>query len=73
MIVLLTDGFYECVNNQGEQFGRDRIADIILQHHHRPARELLNAILDASRVFADGAKQEDDMTGVIILRMPEGD
>ena len=70
LIVLLTDGFYECSNGRHDQFGRERIAEIILQHHHRPAREVLNEILAACRVFADGLPQEDDMTGLIIRRLP---
>jgi serine phosphatase RsbU (regulator of sigma subunit) len=70
LIVLLTDGFYECANRAGDQFGKERITQIILEHHHRPAREILEEILAASRRFADGAEQADDMTGVIIRRLP---
>lgn len=70
LIVLLTDGFYEYSNAQREMFGQERIAEIILRHHHRPARELLNEILAATRTFANGAPQLDDMTGVIIRRLP---
>jgi serine phosphatase RsbU (regulator of sigma subunit) len=73
LIVLLTDGFYECSNMAGDQFGRERIAEIILQHHHRPARELLNELVEATKRFANGAPQEDDMTGVIIGRLTAAD
>jgi serine phosphatase RsbU (regulator of sigma subunit) len=70
LIVLLTDGFYEFHNPQGEMFGRDRVAEVILKHHHRPARELLEEILTSTREFAAGAPQDDDMTAVIIRRLP---
>lgn len=70
LIVLLTDGFYEFQDCDGMQFGKERVADVILQHHHRTSRELLNALLDATRAFGCGAPQLDDMTGVIIKRLP---
>ena len=38
LIILLTDGFYEYQNAQGELFGQERVAEIILRHHHRTAR-----------------------------------
>ncbi|HEV8607004.1 MAG TPA: SpoIIE family protein phosphatase [Tepidisphaeraceae bacterium] len=70
LIVLLTDGFYEYQNTSGELFGQERISEIILRHHHEPARTLLNEILAATQAFAGGAPQLDDMTGVIIRRLP---
>jgi serine phosphatase RsbU (regulator of sigma subunit) len=69
LIVLLTDGFFEYGNPEGELFGRDRIAQIIRANHFRPAREILSAILQAIREFARGAPQADDMTGLIIRRL----
>ena len=70
LIILLTDGFYEYRNHQGEFLGQERIADIVMRHHHLPARELLNEIMAATREFSGGAPQLDDMTGVIIRRLP---
>ena len=70
LIVLLTDGFYEYHNPQGEQFGHERIAEVILQRHHESARKILEEILKATREFAAGAPQNDDMTAVIIRRLP---
>ncbi|HEX4797387.1 MAG TPA: PP2C family protein-serine/threonine phosphatase [Humisphaera sp.] len=70
MIVLLTDGFYEFQNTKGELFGRDRIGEVILQHHHQPARDVLNEIIEATRRFAGAALQLDDMTAIVISRLP---
>jgi serine phosphatase RsbU (regulator of sigma subunit) len=69
LIVLLTDGFFEFQNEQREQFGRERVAEIIMKHHHLPARELLSELLAATSRFAGGAPQLDDMTGLIIRRL----
>jgi serine phosphatase RsbU (regulator of sigma subunit) len=68
LIILLTDGFYEYQNQKGELFGQERVAEIILKHHHRPARDMLSELLNATRAWADGAPQLDDMTGLIISR-----
>lgn len=70
LIVLLTDGFYEFQNEQRTHFGKQRVAEVILQHHHRTARELLNELLEATKAFGGGAPQLDDMTAVIIKRLP---
>ncbi len=70
LIILLTDGFYEYQNPHGELLGQQRIGDIILRHHHLPARDLLNQIISITHDFAEGAPQLDDMTGLIIPRLP---
>jgi serine phosphatase RsbU (regulator of sigma subunit) len=69
LIVLLTDGFYEYQNRAGELFGRERIAEMILQHHHLSARQILDHLLEETRRFANGAPQLDDMTGLLIRRL----
>jgi serine phosphatase RsbU (regulator of sigma subunit) len=71
LIVLLTDGFFEFQNPERELFGNEKVADIILKHHHLPARELLNRLLTATQEFARGAPQADDMTALIIRRLEE--
>lgn len=70
LIVLLTDGFYEFQNGDGTQFGKERVADVILQHHHRTSRELLDELLQATNAFGCGAPQLDDMTALLIKRLP---
>jgi serine phosphatase RsbU (regulator of sigma subunit) len=69
LIILLTDGFFEFQNPERELFGRDKVAEIILKHHHQPARELLNCLLEGTKEFARGAPQMDDMTALIIRRL----
>jgi phosphoserine phosphatase len=70
LIILLTDGFYEYLNPEKELFGSERVAEIILAHHHRTPREILDELLEATRQFARGAPQMDDMTGLVIRRLP---
>ena len=69
LLVLLTDGFYEFQNPAGEQFNQDRVAEVVSHYHDRPSKVILAELLGATRSFADGAPQLDDMTAVIIKRL----
>ena len=69
VMILLTDGFYEYQDNSDNFFGKERVAEIVLRYHDRPARELLNELLAATQQFAHGAPQLDDMTGLVIRRL----
>jgi len=72
LVVLLTDGFYEYRSADDEDmFGRERLADVILRHRGLCAHDLLNEILAAIRDFGKDAPQLDDMTALIIRRLPE--
>ena len=68
IIMLLTDGFYEWTNPAGDQFGADRTAQILLDNAAKPAQQILRTIRDAVRDFAQGTKQADDLTAIIIKR-----
>jgi phosphoserine phosphatase len=68
ILVLLSDGIYEYHNAQGEQFGEQRVEDLVRAHHDKPMAELSALLLQAVRDFAQGAPQEDDMTVVLVKR-----
>ena len=72
MLVLLTDGFYEWDRPDGEQFGTERIADLIRQHHHLPTAEFIQVIYRSVVEFSAGTRQGDDLTAVIVRREPAG-
>jgi len=68
VFVLLTDGFYEYQNAAGDQFGNEGVGTSIAAHADRPAAQILEALLEATLTFADGAPQDDDLTAIIIRR-----
>lgn len=68
ILVLLSDGIYEYHDASGEQFGEQRVVDIVQAHHGKPAAELSAILLDAVKTFANGAPQEDDITVVLVKR-----
>lgn len=57
LLVLLTDGVTEVVNDQGEEFGDERIARLIGDNADLPLPELHALIIDA--VTRHGAQQDD--------------
>lgn len=69
MLILLTDGFYEWDRGDGEQFGTERVVDLIRQHRARPAKEIIEAIYAELLGFAGESIQADDLTAVIVKRI----
>jgi len=68
ILVLLSDGFYEYHDVDGEQFGEDRVQEIVRAHGDRPMTDLMAMLFAAVDAFAKGAPQEDDMTAVLVKR-----
>ncbi|MCK4850697.1 MAG: SpoIIE family protein phosphatase [Phycisphaerae bacterium] len=68
IIMLLTDGFYEWTDPSGELFGADRAGKILRDNASKPAGQILQAIREAVRNFAQGTRQTDDLTAIIIKR-----
>jgi sigma-B regulation protein RsbU (phosphoserine phosphatase) len=65
-LVLYTDGVVEVMNPSGEMFGVERLEDVI--RRQGAARDLVDAVVDATRAFAGRRGYEDDFTLVIIRR-----
>jgi serine phosphatase RsbU (regulator of sigma subunit) len=68
IVVLITDGFLEWENISGEQFGTDRLSDIIRQFSDREPEVIIAELYDAVLKFASGTPQQDDLTAVLIKR-----
>jgi sigma-B regulation protein RsbU (phosphoserine phosphatase) len=63
-LVLFTDGVSEAVNPDGEQFGEERIVELVAEHRELPASELEATLTNAVLDHAAGALQ-DDLTLVV--------
>lgn len=66
MFVLITDGFFEWTNTQGEQFGIERVTDVLRAAAHQTPREIIESLYQNVRSFVGAAEQSDDLTAVII-------
>lgn len=67
-VLLLSDGVYEYADAVGEQFGEDRVVEIVKASASESAKVILEKLLCDLDEFADGAPQEDDITAVMIKR-----
>lgn len=66
IIVIGTDGIWEARNMKGEMFGKERLQDIIRSQTKRPAKEILQEVINAVDHFRSSSEQEDDVTLVIV-------
>jgi len=64
--VFLTDGVTESATPEGHQFGTERVLDHIRVLSHESASSIADGIYHASRAFAHGDLQDDDITSVVI-------
>jgi sigma-B regulation protein RsbU (phosphoserine phosphatase) len=62
VLVLFTDGITEAMNRAGDEWGEDRLMQVISANRALPARDLIDRITRASDEFVAGAAQYDDMT-----------
>jgi sigma-B regulation protein RsbU (phosphoserine phosphatase) len=67
-LVLFSDGITEAMNENNEEFGEDRLTELITKHKSEDAYKMIDKIMDAVNVFSDGITQSDDMTLMIIKR-----
>jgi sigma-B regulation protein RsbU (phosphoserine phosphatase) len=65
-LVAFTDGITESMNAVDEEWGEERLAQVIGANRALPARELVDFILRRANDFVAGAPQHDDMTCVTV-------
>jgi phosphoserine phosphatase len=70
VLALISDGIYEYTALDGSQFGEDRVAEIMKQGYERPMAELGRSLVDAAFEFGGEAPQADDITLVMVRRLP---
>ena len=70
VLALLSDGIYEYENRQGAQFGEERIAQLFKFHHRLPMIELCKQLLHATFEHGKDVPQADDITLVLLRRLP---
>jgi sigma-B regulation protein RsbU (phosphoserine phosphatase) len=70
---MVTDGVLESQAPYGEEFGADRLLEILRAHRQRPAGEIVDHIYEAVREFTEHEEQVDDVTIVICKRHAEVD
>jgi phosphoserine phosphatase len=70
VLVLLSDGIYEYESKQGVPMGEERVAELLKYHHRLPMAQLSKQILSATYEHGEGVPQQDDITLVLLRRLP---
>ena len=70
-LVLATDGIYEYENPSGEQYGEERVVELLRSDPAATASERIERLVAEIERHAQGAKQADDMTILIVRRLPK--
>jgi serine phosphatase RsbU (regulator of sigma subunit) len=71
VLVIGTDGIWETRESQGgEEFGKERLKEIVRAHGRQSAKEIIDAVLAALARFRGELRQEDDVTAVIVRFTP---
>jgi len=65
-LLLYTDGVTEVANISNEEFGQERLAQLVHQNAERPAPDLLQAVRQALSVFGGNRPLVDDVTMVAL-------
>lgn len=71
VLLLYTDGVSEAMNIRREQFGEERIANLMLNLSRRPASDIVDDLRREIDSFTGEAPQNDDMTLIVLRRVSE--
>ncbi len=66
IIMMGTDGIWETQNPQGEMFGKQRFKDIIRKYADRPAKDIIQEVINQVDSFRLPLGRTDDVTLVVI-------
>jgi sigma-B regulation protein RsbU (phosphoserine phosphatase) len=71
-IVMYTDGVTEAMNRRREEYGEDRLIELLCRvpSPGPGGEEIYRTVVDDVERFADGAKRSDDVTVICLERIP---
>lgn len=69
VLVVFTDGLLESANENHEQFGRNRINQIIKENYHLSANEIKLKLINSLNGFIGEELRDDDITFIVLKRI----
>jgi sigma-B regulation protein RsbU (phosphoserine phosphatase) len=66
LFVFCSDGVYEAMNVNGDEFGAERLIGIVERSRELAPRVVVDAIFEAVEAFREGFPPNDDMTAVAV-------
>jgi sigma-B regulation protein RsbU (phosphoserine phosphatase) len=67
-VVLFSDGVADAQNERGEEFGDERVIEIVRASMDQPSDAIVTRVFDAIDRFAGDAPQFDDITILVMRR-----
>jgi serine phosphatase RsbU (regulator of sigma subunit) len=68
LIAIYSDGVTEATGRDGNEFGQQRLSDILVEMGGRPASEIVQVVIDALDGWCPSNHAEDDVTLVVARR-----
>ena len=68
VLVFFTDGLNESTNNHNEEFGKERIMEVLKRSGPKDAQTILEELIDSLYLFMNGAKRKDDLSIIVLKR-----
>jgi sigma-B regulation protein RsbU (phosphoserine phosphatase) len=69
LLITYTDGIAEPENEYGEEFGADRIVQVVAKNQHRDAKEIIVRVMEAVEQWTSAPELPDDMTVLLAKRI----
>jgi phosphoserine phosphatase RsbU/P len=66
LFVFCSDGVFEAMNEQGQEFSAERLVEVVLASRHLPAKRVVEAIFSAVDSWRGDTPPNDDMTAVVV-------
>ena len=66
IVVACTDGITEAADKNDEEFGRERLSELVAKHRELPAEEIVQNVLQEVDQFSRGGTHEDDRVILVI-------
>ncbi len=68
LLVIYSDGITEARSEDNEEFGEERLSEVVMKHKDLSPQDLIRRITESVKEFAGNLPQMDDMTLVVVKR-----
>jgi serine phosphatase RsbU (regulator of sigma subunit) len=68
LVLFFSDGLYEAIDQTGNQFGFDRVKELLVSYHHENAATICDKLWQAVKEHSGDFHHQDDFTIVVIKR-----
>ncbi|HSR67873.1 MAG TPA: SpoIIE family protein phosphatase [Acidobacteriota bacterium] len=65
MVVFFTDGITEAMNSSEDEFGEERLRQVLRRNFDKPLQEVIDSVIEAVHEFSGTEHQRDDLTLIL--------